>query len=268
MNREETGGPPPIAAQLWSLHEEASRDLLGVLRRVAAIGYAAVEPISLYGHPPAVVRRVADELGLGICSAHAPFPSGDGAAAILDEYGELGVSTLVWSLEPEEFTTLDGILEGADRVNRGAANAAGRGMRIAYHNHFAEFENVFGGERAYDILLRELDPAVVLELDVYWARTAGLEPAPLAASLGDRLEFVHLKDGPARGMDDFMLPFGEGGVVDVDGAARANPAVRWNIVEADRARQDMYELLRRCYDHLVGRGLATGRRPVESQEPL
>ncbi|WP_248962807.1 sugar phosphate isomerase/epimerase family protein [Sphaerisporangium perillae] len=254
--------PPPIAAQLWSLHDEASRDLLGVLRRVAEIGYSAVETISLYGHSPAAVREVTDGLGITVCSAHAPFPAGDGAAAILDEYEELGVSTLVWSLEPEEFTTLDGILRGAERVNQAAANAAGRGMRIAYHNHFAEFENAFGGERAYDILLRELDPSVVLELDTYWARTAGLEPAPLAASLGDRLEFVHLKDGPARGMDDFMLPFGQG-VVDVEGAARANPAVRWNIVEMDRARQDMYALLRDCYDHLVGRGLATGRRHVE-----
>jgi hypothetical protein len=75
---------------------------------------------------------------------------------------------------------------------------------------------------------------------------------------------LHLKDGPARGMDDCMLPFGEG-VVDVDAAARANPSVAWHIVEADRSRHDMYDLLRRCYDHLVGRGLATGRRPVETR---
>jgi sugar phosphate isomerase/epimerase len=254
-------GPAPIAAQLWSLHEEASRDLLGVLERVAALGYIGVEPISLYGHKPSVVRGVADGLGLEICSAHAPFPAGDAAEAILNEYEELGVATLVWSMEPEEFTTLDGVLRGAERVNEAAANAAGRGMRIAYHNHFAEFVNAFGGERAYEILLRELDPAVVVELDAYWVRTAGLDPAHVAASLGDRLEFVHLKDGPAQGMDDYMLPFGEG-VVDVESVARANPATRWHIVEADRAHQDMYELLRRCYDFLVGRGLATGRRSV------
>ncbi|GAA4558280.1 sugar phosphate isomerase/epimerase family protein [Planotetraspora kaengkrachanensis] len=261
MNRPAT--PAPIAAQLWSLHEEASRDLLGVLERVAALGYVAVEPISLYGHKPSVVRRVADGLGLEFCSVHAPFPAGEAAEAILDENEELGVETLVWSMEPEEFTTLDGVLRGAGRVNEAAANAAGRGMRIAYHNHFAEFENVMNGERAYEILLRELDPAVVVELDAYWVRTAGVEPAPVAASLGDRLEFVHLKDGPARGMDDHMLPFGEG-VVDVEGVARANPAVKWHIVEADRTRGDMYELLRACYDYLVGRGLATGRRPAEA----
>jgi sugar phosphate isomerase/epimerase len=259
-------GPAPIAAQLWSLHDEAARDLLGVLERVAAIGYIAVETISLYGHAPAVVRGVADGLGLGICSAHAPFPVGADASAILDEYQELGVSTLAWSLEPEEFTSLRGILSGAERINQAAANAAERGMRIAYHNHFAEFQNTFSGERAYEILLHELDPAVVLELDTYWVQTAGLEPGPVAASLGDRLEFIHIKDGPARGMGDYMLPFGEG-VVDLDGVVRANQSVKWNIVEMDRSHHDMYVLLRGCYDYLVGRRLAVGRRDVEGPEP-
>ena len=238
-----------IAAQLWSLHEDASRDLLGVLERVAAIGFTAVEPISLYGHAPAVVRRAAGDLGLTFCSAHAPFPAGPDAGEILDTYAELGVETLVWSLEPAEFGTLDGVLRGAERVNAGAANAAARGMRVGYHNHFAEFVNSFGGERAYDVLLRELDPAVCVELDVYWVRTAGLDPAPVAAALGDRLEFTHLKDGPATGMDDYMVPFGEG-VVDVRAAASAARAARWHIVEADRCHGDMYELLRRCLEYL------------------
>lgn len=254
---------PPVAAQLWSLHEDAAKDLLGVLERVAEIGYTAVEPISLYGHAPSAVRTALDRLGLGVCSMHVPFPSGEDAPAVLDACRELGVETLVWSLEPEEFGTLDGVLAGARRINRAAANAAARGMRIAYHNHFAEFVNVFDGRRAYDILLAELDPAVVVELDAYWVAVAGLDPVPVAAGIGDRLEFTHLKDGPATGMDDYMVPFGEGSV-DVAAVARANPAVRWAIVEADRSHQDMYALLRACYDFLVGAGLATGRRPVDT----
>lgn len=251
--------PPPVAAQLWSLHEEASRDLLGVLEKVAALGYPAVETISLYGHRPAAVRHKLTELGLVLCSAHAPFPAGEEAAAILDTYQEVGTDTLVWSLEPEEFDSPGAIARGAARINEAAANAAERGMRIAYHNHFAEFRNVFDGRTAYEVLLEALDPAVLLELDTYWAHTGGADPAAVAASLGPRLESVHLKDGPARGMDDHMVPFGEG-VMDVEAAARANPAVRWHIVEMDRSHHDMYELLGRCYDHLVGHGLSRGER--------
>ncbi|MFC9842886.1 sugar phosphate isomerase/epimerase family protein [Streptomyces sp. NPDC060223] len=254
-----TSPPPVIAAQLWSLHSEAADDLLGVLAKVAALGYPAVETISLYGHRPAHVRAELDALGLALCSAHAPFPVDEDADNVLDAYEELGADTLVWSLEPEEFTSVDAIYQGADRVNRAAANAAVHGMTIAYHNHFAEFRNVFDGRTAYDILLDALEPCVLLQLDTYWAHTGGVDPAALAASLGDRLVSVHLKDGPARGMDDYMVPFGDG-VVDVEAAARANPAVRWNIVEMDRSHHDMYQLLGRSYTHLVGRELARGKR--------
>ncbi|MET7280524.1 sugar phosphate isomerase/epimerase [Kribbella sp. NPDC005582] len=242
---------PDIALQMWSLHDEAGSDLLGVLERAAAIGYAGVETYDLYGHAPKVVRARLDELGLELCSSHAPFPAGDAATAILDAYAELGAGTLVWSLEPDEFSAIDGIRRGAERINEAVANAASYGIRIGYHNHFAEFRNSFAGRSAYQVLLDELDPAVVLELDVYWAQTGGVDPVELAASLGERLEYLHLKDGPARGMDDLLVPYGEG-VVDIDGVVRANPSVRWNLVELDRSAYDKWWLLRRCYEHLAG----------------
>lgn len=248
-----------VAAQLWSLHEEAAHDLFGVLEKVAALGYPAVETVSLYRHRPGAVRAKLAELGLVLCSAHAPFPAGEQAAGILDTYQEVGTDTLVWSMEPEEFTSVEEIRRGAARVNEAAANAARRGMKIAYHNHVAEFTHTFDGRTAYEVLLDTLDPAVLIQLDTYWAHTGGADPAAVAASLGERLVSVHLKDGPAQGMDDDMVPFGDG-VVDVDAAARANPGVRWHIVEADRSRHDMYALLGRCHNHLVGGGLSRGTR--------
>ncbi|WP_196777769.1 sugar phosphate isomerase/epimerase family protein [Lentzea aerocolonigenes] len=253
--------PAPIALQMWSLHEQAEKDLLGVLGKVAEIGYVAIESYELYGNSPKVVRARLNALGLGLCSSHAPFPSGADATEILDQQAELGARTLVWSLEPEEFDSVDAIRRGAERINQAVVNAARYGMRIGYHNHFAEFRKVFHGRKAYDILLRELDPRVVLELDTYWAKVGGVDPAEVAASLGRRLEYIHIKDGPAKGMDDYMVPYGTG-VIDVPGVVRANPAVKWNIVEMDRSHHDMFWLLRDCYDYLVSRGLATGRREI------
>ncbi|MFF1817791.1 sugar phosphate isomerase/epimerase family protein [Kribbella sp. NPDC058245] len=246
-----------IGLQMWSLHDQAGEDLLGVLERVAGIGFAGVETYDLYGHAPKVVRSRLDALGLEVCSSHAPFPTGERATAILDQYAELGADTLVWSLEPEEFSTVDGIRSGADRINEAVTHATSYGMRIGYHNHFAEFRNSFGGRTAYQVLLDALDPAVVLELDVYWAQTGGVDPVGLAGSLGDRLEYLHLKDGPARGMDDLLVPYGQG-VVDIDGVVRAGASVNWNLVEIDRSNHETYWLLRDCYDYLVGRGLARG----------
>jgi sugar phosphate isomerase/epimerase len=238
-----------IGVQLWSVHVEAGEDLLGCLEKLARIGFAAVESYDLYGHSPKVVRGWLEDLGLELCSSHAPFPAGDRATAILDQYAELGADTLVWSLEPEEFTSVDAIRSGAERINEALANASQYGMRIGYHNHFAEFRNTFNGSPAYDVLLELLDPSVVIELDAYWAQTGGADPAALAASLGGRLQYLHLKDGPALGMDDYLVPYGQGNL-DIPAITRANPAVHWNLVEIDRSHHDTYDLLRSCRDYL------------------
>jgi sugar phosphate isomerase/epimerase len=251
--------PAPIGLQMWSLNDQAEKDLMGTLGRVAAMGYVGVETYDLYGHSPKAVKARLKALGLQLTSSHAPFPEGSEATAILDQYAELGSHTLVWSLEPEEFSTLDALRRGADRINEAVVNAAAYGIRIGYHNHFAEFRNVFNGRQAYDILLEELHPSVVIELDTYWAQTGGVNPATLLASLGKRVEYIHIKDGPAQGMDDYMVPYGTG-VIDVDGVVRANPSVRWNLFEMDRSHYEMYWLLRDCYHYLVSRGLARGNR--------
>ncbi len=127
--------PAPIALQMWSLNDQAEQDLLGTLNKVADIGYVAIESYDLYDNSPTVVRKRLDSLGLGLCSSHAPFPSGEDAKSILNTYAELGARTLVWSLEPEEFDSRDAILRGADRINEAVVNAAAYGMRIGYHNH-------------------------------------------------------------------------------------------------------------------------------------
>src|SRR5205807_4464660 len=99
MGRQGGGGAvtrPAIAAQLWTLHDLAARDLEGVLTTIAGLGYTAVEPLGLHGRRPADVRTLLDDLGMTVCSAHAPFPAGPDARKILDEQAELGADTVIW----------------------------------------------------------------------------------------------------------------------------------------------------------------------------
>jgi sugar phosphate isomerase/epimerase len=255
---------PGIAAQLWTFHELAATDFEGVLTGISRLGYLAVEPLGLHGRSPARVRELLDSLGLTLSSAHAPFPAGPDAARILDENAELGATTLVWSLEREEFDSPDAIARGVERINEGAERAAAHGMTIGYHNHFAEFANVFDGRPAYDLLLDLLDPRVVIELDMYWAQLGGADPAAVIRGLGERVRFLHVKDGPAQTNEDYMVPVGQGRV-DIPAALGASESVRWHIVELDRSRMDMFEALRQSYDYLVGNGLSRGRVPAGSE---
>ncbi|MEV6845138.1 sugar phosphate isomerase/epimerase [Actinoplanes sp. NPDC051411] len=251
---------PGIAAQLWTFHEVAAADFEGVLEKIAGLGYLAVEPLGLHGRDPLAVRALLDSLGMTVCSAHAPFPAGPSASAILDENAALGASTLVWSLEREEFDSPSAMERGVERINEGVANARAYGMTVGYHNHYAEFANTFGGRSAYSLLLDLLDPSVVIELDMYWARMGGADPASVIRSLGSRVKFLHVKDGPAISQeDDWMVPVGQG-TLDIASALNASDTIDWHIVELDRSKMDMIEALRESYSYLTSNGFSRGAR--------
>jgi sugar phosphate isomerase/epimerase len=245
----------------YTVLDQARVDLEGTFARLAEIGYRGVETYGLVEHfGPARVRDALDAAGLAVTSAHAPFPAGPDAESILDQNQELGAEVLVWSMEGEEFDSPAAIERGVQRVNVAAEHAAARGMRIAYHNHFAEFARYFDGVQAYDLLLDLLDDRVLIELDAYWAVLGGADPAEVLARLGDRARFIHVKDGPAVSYtDDVMVPIGEGRI-DWRRALSVPSGLRWHIVELERLHLDPFEALRRSYDHLVGSGLSLGAR--------
>ncbi|MFF4751097.1 sugar phosphate isomerase/epimerase family protein [Streptomyces sp. NPDC002514] len=252
--------PADLGVMMYTVLRQARADLEGTLARLAALGYTGIETYGLVEHfGPARVRAAVEAAGLTLTSAHAPFPAGPAAEAVLDQNAELGAEVLVWSMEREEFASPDALRRGAQRVNEAAERAAARGMRIAYHNHFAEFSQVFAGRPAYDLLLDELDPRVLLELDAYWAVLGGADPAEVIARLGERVRFVHIKDGPAVSYEeDVMVPIGEGRI-DWGRVLSVPSGVRWHIVELERLHIDTFEALRRSRDHLVGRGLSGAR---------
>jgi sugar phosphate isomerase/epimerase len=251
---------PPIAVMAYTVLGQATRDLEGTLARVAEIGYLGIETYGLVERFGA--RRVRDAIaaaGLEVTSAHTPFPAGHEAERILDDASELGADVLIWSMEREEFDSPANILAGVQRVNEAAESAAERGMSIAYHNHFAEFSRVFEGRQAYDLLLDQLDDRVLIELDAYWAVMGGVDPADVIARLGERVRFVHIKDGPAVSYeDDVMVPIGQGRIDWGETLRRTAPRT-WHIVELERLDVDTFDALEASYRYLVGNGLSRGR---------
>ena len=108
-------------------------------------------------------------------------------------------------------------------------------------------------------LYEQLDPAVVAEVDVYWAQVGGvLDAAALVAELGERVRFLHVKDGPADDPGAPMVAVGSG-VVDIPTILPANPAVTWHLVELDQCATDMYTAVAESRAYLGELGLTAGR---------
>ena len=82
----------PIGLQLYSVREDAAKDLSGVLKRVAQMGYAGVEFAGYYGHSAPDVRKMLDDNGLKCCGTHTPLITlqGDALKHTVDLHKELG----------------------------------------------------------------------------------------------------------------------------------------------------------------------------------
>ena len=242
---------PRFGVQLHTLREELARDLDDTLAFVAGCGYAGVETAALHGRSAAAFRSVLDANGLAACSAHA-MPFGSDAERALDDAQALGAALVVVPFAPpNRFVSASSVAALADELNAACALARSRGLRLGYHNHFWEWRVLEDRRLAFDALVARLDPAVELEIDIYWATTAGRDPSAEIAKHGARVTRLHLKDGPADKPESPMTALGDG-VVDLRSAMRAATHADWMLVELDQCAGEIREAVRRSAEWLRG----------------
>ncbi|WP_052850515.1 sugar phosphate isomerase/epimerase family protein [Streptomyces avicenniae] len=246
---------PPLGVQLYTVREAIAADRDGTLARVAALGYTAVEPYAPTDDPEGF-RRVADDLGLTVPGTHAvQLVREDDPARVLDAVATLGTTLAIVpaGIPAEDFTHLDGIRRAADLLNGLAELAAAQGITLGYHNHWWELEPVIDGRHALELLADHLDPRVVLEVDTYWAAVGGANVPRLLRSLGDRVQALHVKDGPGV-RDEPHVAVGSGAMPVPDILAAAPTA--WRVVELDACDGDLFDALGNSRTYLAGIGEA------------
>ena len=240
---------PRFGVQLHTLREDLARDLDDTLAFVARCGYAGVETAALHGRSAAAFRSALGANGLAVCSAHA-MPFGPDAARALDDVAALGAPLIVVPFaHPDRFASASSVAAFAGELNAACALARSRGLRLGYHNHFWEWRALEDGRLAFDALVARLDAGVELELDTYWAKTAGRDPAAEIAKHGARVTRLHLKDGPADKPESAMTALGEG-VVDLSAAMKAARHADWMLVELDQCAGEMRDAVRKSAEWL------------------
>ena len=241
----------PIGLQLYSVREYLAQDFAGVVKRVAKMGYTGVEtwnfPESI---DPKDAKKIFDDLGLTVTSAHSPLPLGDDKQKVLDTLEAIGCPHLVsaW-MDPDHYSSEDKMKSLAEIFNQSYTVASENGMKFSIHNHDFEFANLNGSPAIYT-LMEYLEPGINFELDTYWIKVAGVDPVDVVTKMGARSPLLHLKDGPATKEAD-MTAVGDG-VVDVPAIIKAGePITEWLIVEIDRVAGDMMEAVGKSCQYLT-----------------
>lgn len=266
---------PQPSVQLYSVREPLETDLGGTLERLAEMGLRNVEAFGFVGRA-AELRAAFDAAGLRAPSGHAAFLSdqlrfGDKTIevppleSVLNDAEALGVELLIDPMVgPDRWASRDEVLRTAERLNAAAEAAAGRGIRVGYHNHSQEFHHSFDGVTAYELFVSQLRDDVALELDAYWAQVGGQDVPALVGRLGSRLKALHVKDGPV-GADPFrtgafdaadlgQVPAGAGQVA-LDEALAAATSLELAVVEFDHYAGDIFEGIEAGVRYLAERGI-------------
>ena len=181
----------PIGLQLYTVREAATKDLLGTLKQLAAIGYREVETAGFYGKSGKELRTLLTDHGMTAPSAHSSMGEiQKGMQKLVDGAAEVGAKYFICAFpahaaqrrDPERQDHRQRHHARRLEMERRAAEPLGEvakkaGLQAGYHNHNMEFRS-YDGVVAYDQLLKWTDPSLVtMELDLGWVVTAGADPS-------------------------------------------------------------------------------------------
>ncbi|GIP37400.1 sugar phosphate isomerase [Paenibacillus sp. J31TS4] len=185
-----------LAAQLYTVRDEAKADFPGVLREIRAMGYAGVQISGLHGYEPERIAEVLRETGLQAAGMHVSYAELDQELdEVLRQARLFGTVDLVCPFLTDDMRNEAGYRDVRRFLNEVARKVESGGFRVSYHNHAFEFETEVDGRNALDYLLEPVpDNKLLAEIDVYWVKKAGRDPLSYLEPYRGRMPILHLKD--------------------------------------------------------------------------
>ncbi|MCP4045911.1 MAG: sugar phosphate isomerase/epimerase, partial [Gammaproteobacteria bacterium] len=247
-----------MGLMLYTARDLLAENPVAGLEFIARKGYQNIELIAVTGHPlladpffgftAAEFNQLILDFGLKPVSSHCnPM---EFLEPQLEVASRMGIEYLVYPIAPaflemgasgpslKEHLQPSDCIAFADTLNTAGESCKAYGVKLAYHNHHAEFL-VTNNQLPYELILSHTDPDLVsMELDVGWVAKAGMDPADVLARYTGRLSLCHFKD-----IDPKIAHTGQGeefvtpgaGILDMARikTAASEAGVRYCFVECD-----------------------------------
>jgi sugar phosphate isomerase/epimerase len=200
-----------VGLQLYSVRDDMSKDPVGSLTKLAQMGYVYVEHANyinrkFYGYSAPEFKKVLDSLGLKMISGHTVMKKEhwdenkkdfseswkqtvEDAAVLEQKY------VISPSMDESMRNKYDDFKRYMDVFNKCGELCNKRGMKFGYHNHDFEFSEKLNGEKLFDILMKSIDPQlVVVQLDIGNLYNGGGIAIDIVNQYPGRFENIHVKD--------------------------------------------------------------------------
>lgn len=200
---EEAGEPLDIiGVQLYTLRDEAQKDLENVFNKITIMGYEQVEMHSLYGMTPGKIKLLLDKYRLDAYATHRGYKEiKEDLMGAMSDARILGLDYIIipW-LDINEYNSKEKWITFAQEIDRIGRLLKAHDVQLAYHNHEFEFMPLKDGSFPMDILLEHTDPKnVAIQLDLFWITKADKDPIAFIEKNSGRVFSVHIKDMDKKG---------------------------------------------------------------------
>lgn len=253
------------AVQLYTVrnHTTDRAQFAEALKRIRSIGYQAVQ-ISAVGameglNPDVdarLARQLLDENGLQCIATHRSW---DALRSRTDDeialHRTLGCDYVAIGGIPTDYgrQSADGYRRFVEDALPVIETLRAAGIRFGHHNHAHEFQRIADSapETLFDILIDRGGADYLLEVDVYWAWHAGVDPGELLRRCAGRVPVIHIKDKNVTADGPGIAAIGEGNLpwrrllTDFRDAK-----VEWLAVEQDTCPRDPFDCLRSSWEFL------------------
>jgi sugar phosphate isomerase/epimerase len=245
-------GKIPVGLELYSVRDELKADLPGTLKKVADDGYKCVEFFAPYHQWTADqakdVRKRLDDLKLRCYSTHNGLDSfsDSGIAHTIELNRILGAKYVVLA-SAGKTKTLDDWKQIAEKLDKASERLGPEGLQPGYHNHQTEFMPI-DGVRPMEILARNTNPKIMLQLDVGTCVEAGSDPVAWIKQNPGRIKSIHCKDWSKEQGYQVLLGEGSAPWKAIFAAAESVGGVEYYLVEQEGSRFPPFKTAQLCLE--------------------
>lgn len=240
----------PVSVQLWSVRDHVAKDFAATVAALARMGYQGVETAGFGNLDSAAAAAALQAAGLKCSGMHVPIDALRKPEQVLVDALRLGTKNVLCPWYPKELLTTPAACAAfGEELARLALRFRAAGIQLHYHNHDGEIA-LLEGKTAFEHILDAAAPSLLGgEVDVYWVKVGGQDPAAFLRRLGARVRLLHLKDKQelGTGLVDFAPIFA---------AIDAVGALEWQVVEVENYNHDPLESVRLSLEQLKAWGRA------------
>lgn len=237
-----------IGLQLYTFRNEIPKDVPGMLQKISAMGFRVVEGGGTYGLTKEEFKALLQKNHLRMVSMGAGFDELDkDPKAVVDNAKFFGARYVMCSWVPHrgDTFTIEDTKKAVAVFNKAGKVLKENGLTFVYHAHGYEFQPYQGGT-FFDYMLKNMNPVYAnFQMDVFWFKHSGQDPAAWLLKHPKRFLSLHLKDrrpgtpdnviGRADDETNVVLGTGDVNIAAVMKAAK-KAGIRYAFIEDESSR--------------------------------